>query len=56
MNEVESAAMWSLDGLADKAVAICSTIARLIEAIQSEPQEIYIGTVSYIDYDATPMI
>ncbi len=54
MNEVESAAMWSLYARSNEAVAIQSTYARLHAAFPSKEhpfEKVYLGEVDYIDYD-----
>jgi len=55
VNESESAAMWKLYGASDHAVAIRSTTRRLISSLHADNPPVYIGNVSYIDYDRTPI-
>jgi hypothetical protein len=50
-NEDESEAMWSTYGQKSPAVAICSTPARLKRALEATDVPIYIGEVTYVDYD-----
>jgi len=55
MNEHESAAMWDRYGRSHVGVAIRSTVQRLIDSLQSSPQDVFLAAVSYIDYDRTPI-
>jgi hypothetical protein len=48
MNEVESAAMWSIYARSNEAISIQSTYVRLCNCL---PPEVYVGEVQYIDYD-----
>jgi hypothetical protein len=54
MNELESAAMWKLYAKTDEAICIQSTYQRLETCIEESPSteddNIFIGTVQYIDY------
>jgi len=50
-NEYESAAMWRLYLKSDEGIAIQSTAIRFAESFRKYPDDIFIGTVSYIDYD-----
>lgn len=54
INEVESAAMWSLYAKAGYGVAIRSTYTRLRDAIHMD-RPFYIGMVDYLDYETQPM-
>lgn len=51
MNEQESAAMWTLYGHSENAIAICSTYRKLHDAMQRAQEEIYLGAVRYISYE-----
>lgn len=51
MNEFESAALWSLYGPRGEAVAVRSSVERLIASLTDYPEPVYIGTVGYLDYD-----
>lgn len=57
MNEQESAAMWSLYGHSENAIAVRSTYAKLRDVLQAAKEEIYLGAVRYISYedDAIPL-
>jgi hypothetical protein len=55
MNEFESAAMWSLYGPLGESVAIQSTYRRFSNAFRRHNEPVYIGTVSYLDYDRQPI-
>jgi hypothetical protein len=48
MNEVESAAMWKIYSASKESICIQTTFARLRDVL---PEDVYIGTVSYILYD-----
>ena len=50
MNEYESAAMWDLYLKSDEGIAIQSTYSKLKKSFICD-DEIFIGTVKYIDYD-----
>ena len=52
MNEVESAAMWSLYGRSDKAIALQATYRGLRESLDDG---VYTGEVRYIDYENDPI-
>ncbi len=47
-NQYESAAMWNLYAKSNEAIAICSTFAKLRDALD---KECHVGIVQYIDYD-----
>jgi hypothetical protein len=49
INPAQSAAMWHLYS-AHHGVAIKTTVRRLIDAFQSEPTKIIIGSVQYVDF------
>ena len=51
MNQQESAAMWSLYGHSENAIAVRATYAKLRDVLQSAEQEIYLGAVRYISYE-----
>ena len=55
MNRHESVAMWTLYGKSEMAIAVRSTVGRLIRALKVAQQEVFIGVVSYIDYDEHAM-
>lgn len=50
-NEHESAAMWSLYLKSNEGVAVQSTYSRLCKGLKEANESVYIGEVSYIDYD-----
>ena len=50
-NEYESAAMWRLYLKSDEGIAIQSTATRFAESFCGYEDPVYIGEVSYIDYD-----
>ncbi len=50
-NERESAAMWSLYLKSDEGIAVTSTYARLCDSVRESSSRVFIGTVSYIDYE-----
>jgi hypothetical protein len=49
-NDVESAAMWSLYGKSNEAIAIRSKIGLLEKCFSAEPERILIGQVKYGDH------
>jgi len=51
MNEHESAAMWSLYLKSNEGIAIQSTFQRLRDSFSRAENDVYIGKVSYIDYN-----
>jgi hypothetical protein len=51
LNEQESAAMWSLYGHSENAIAVCSTYEKLRTAMERAQEEIYLGAVRYISYE-----
>lgn len=51
-NEHESAAMWNLYVQGGEGIAIQSTFRRLRDSI-TDPIEVYLGVVQYIDYSTT---
>lgn len=51
MNEGESDAMWKLYLKSDEGVAVQSTFARLSDSFRKTEQDVYIGTVKYIDFE-----
>ena len=51
MNEYESAAMWRLYLKSDEGIAIRSTARRLADCFAGYGEDVFIGQVSYIDYD-----
>lgn len=51
MNEHESAAMWSLYLKSEEGVAIKSTFKKLCDSFNGFPEDVYVGTVYYIDYE-----
>jgi hypothetical protein len=55
LNEVESAAMWSLYLRTGEGIAIRSTFKRLCDSMAADPHVIYVGLVGYLDYDTTPI-
>ena len=55
LSEDESVAMWDQYGRSNIAVAIRSTVQRLIDALVPAPQAVFLGAVSYIDYDRVPI-
>ena len=50
-NEYESAAMWRLYLKSDEGIAIQTTATRFAESFGGYEDPVYIGEVSYIDYD-----
>lgn len=50
MNDYESAAMWQLYSRLEEGIAIRSTFARLRSCFQQAHEDVYIGTIKYIDY------
>ncbi len=54
MNEQESAAMWKVYAKSDRSIAIQSTASRLVKAL-CVYNDVYVGEVSYIDYDREPI-
>ena len=48
MNNNESAAMWKLYSKSDEAIAIQTTYSKLVNSL---PDDLFIGLVSYIDYE-----
>ena len=52
LNDVESAAMWKLYVDGDVGVAVKSTFSRLCRAFDDSKEEVTIGRVEYVDYDA----
>jgi hypothetical protein len=53
LSEDESAAMWALYSRSNLGISVRSTTARFIRSIEAAPQDVFIGVVSYIDYDRT---
>ena len=53
MSEHESAAMWKCYAENRDGIAIQSTVGKLKAAIKDCPEEIYIGEITYIDYEAS---
>ncbi len=51
LNPYKSAAMWRLYAKNDESIAIQSTYKKLKECFDGSPEKIFIGKVSYIDYD-----
>jgi hypothetical protein len=51
MNKHESAAMWQLYCSNTQGIAIRSTYQVLCESFRNYPSRVYVGLVSYIDYD-----
>jgi hypothetical protein len=51
LNEDESAAMWVMYGRVAHAVAIRSTIRRLVDATRSLQEPFYLGQVTYANYE-----
>jgi hypothetical protein len=52
INEFESAAMWDLYLKTPEGIAVETTFARLRDSFSAEQaQQVFIGTVSYIDYE-----
>jgi hypothetical protein len=51
LSPFESAALWRIYGQVDEAVAVRSTYNRLIRSFDHHPQDIFVGTVTYVDYD-----
>lgn len=51
MNEHESAAMWKLYLKSNEGIAIKSTYKKLVNSLSTSPYNIFIGKVTYIDYD-----
>ena len=54
MNDHESAAMWTIYSRSDRAIALQSTYRRL-EAAMKPHEHVYVGTVSYVDYENQPI-
>ena len=57
MNPVESDAMWKLYGSNEQAkegVAIRTTLKKLKDCFNSTEDRIFIGQISYVDYENTP--
>lgn len=52
--EHESAAMWKLYSREDDGIAVRTTCGRLADSFRCV-EDIYIGKVSYLDYDTTPI-
>lgn len=52
INEYESAAMWSLYLKSNEGIAIQSTYERLGKAFSVTAEDVFIGKVSYIDYES----
>lgn len=50
-NEFESAAMWKLYSEWDRGISIKTTVGELKESMIC-PEDIFVGTVQYIDYDS----
>jgi len=55
LGEHESVAMWERYGRSSAPVAIRSTVQRLIDALNASQEVVFIGEVSYIDYDNVAM-
>lgn len=54
LNEFESAAMWELYLKTPEGIALETTSGRLRDSFSAEKtQQVFIGTVSYIDYETT---
>jgi len=51
MSEHESAAMWSLYLKSNEGIALQSTYQRLRDSFSQTGDDVYIGKVTYIDYD-----
>jgi len=51
MSENESIAMWDLYSSQHGGVAVQSSVGRLIDCVAACPQDVHIGTVTYIDFD-----
>jgi hypothetical protein len=51
MNDYESAAMWAQYSLADGGIAVCSTIDRFKDALNScEEYDVHLSPVDYVDF------
>ena len=55
-NEDESAAMWRLYLKSDEGIAIQSTAKRFAESFRSYSQAVFIGSVTYIDYEIDDLV
>jgi hypothetical protein len=56
MNDDESEAMWKLYSKSSDAVAVQSTYERLSDSFKEyDEEDVYIGTVNYIDYKKQPV-
>lgn len=55
VSEHESAAMWSIYSQKGFGVVIRSTVMHLINSIELDPNDIYVGQVNYIEYETTPI-
>ena len=55
MNDFESAAMWKLYAVLDRAIAVQSTYGRLRESLKDATESIFIGKINYISYEADRM-
>jgi len=53
LNNIESAAMWSLYLRSSEGIAIRTTFGRLCESLADDKHLIQAGLVQYIDYDTT---
>ena len=53
-NVYESEAMWKVYATGQNGIAIKTTFSKLAESLVCE-EPIFIGTVSYVDYDSTPI-
>jgi len=51
MNDYESAAMWVLYLKSNEGIAIQSTYERFVNCFNSNPIDIFIGAVNYVDYE-----
>ncbi len=52
MNQYDSAAMWRLYAKTNEAIAIQTSIRKLIESVNNVKIDIYIGRVEYADYES----
>lgn len=51
MSEDESPALWTIYGKSEESVAVQSTFSRLVESLNIAERSVYIGKVSYLDYE-----
>jgi hypothetical protein len=54
MNEYESAAMWRLYAPGEPDIAIQSTFRQLTNSFNSELRDVFVGEISYMDYEIDP--